>query len=102
MGTTRSKRWEKSLVRSPRKKHVEVHVRRDENPEGGPVLVGHLTHRGRQLSTGKSVQIPGLNHSLPIIEHRSLGLLTIGITVRAPEDDFERLLGRRKWNLLGA
>ncbi len=91
MSASRFDRWEKSQKKSSRKKRVEVLVTRIG---AAGTLVGKLVHRGRQLCTGKEVQIPGLNHALPIVAHRTLGELTISITVLAPDADFMRLKGR--------
>ena len=96
------RRVAKNKTKSPCKKRVEVRVVRSDISNDARVLVGKLVHKGRQLTTGKEVQIPGLNHMLPIVDHEVFGLRTIAVTVAAPQDDSERLSARKKWNFRDA
>jgi hypothetical protein len=97
MSSSRAERSRKSRSRSSRVKRIEVQVRK-KGDRFAQVLVGKHEHRGKQLCTGKSVQIVGLKDVLPIVDHKVLGLRTISITIEAGTEDYERLAKRRdRW-----
>lgn len=100
----RQAQLKKGCLRSPKKLRIKGYI---EEEGGSRVVSGHFEYpRRSRIYAGKCIQLPGLNHAIPVTKVNTFHHNGIEVWLRASSEAIDRLLrpqskGRkRRWNPL--